>query len=365
MCIEDVFDWIDKRNLVGRLALRRGKHACSFDFNSKMIVGASSNHAGEQLGQLLLYRGFVDENQLKEAFQVQAKEKALLGKVLLDQGLLSEEELLEVLKQKFQEAVWEVLSWNEGQFEFTENLHSWSEFKVRVDLRFTLNLGKKQVRRWQEVHRQIPSSEMRFWVSNSLALVSKHENAQIEEWVQQLIESIEEGLTANQIVLENYGRRFQVMSMLAELMERGVIAEDRREEFNRSPLIDSSALEAAALSKLAGGKKADAFALLGRALEQEPENTVLQKHYTNLKRSLMAELSREFLGEFCVPKVLKSKEELEGVSLNDHEKYILGRIDGRWDLLSLMRLSPMEDVEAMLVFKRLKRRGIIELPKRV
>jgi hypothetical protein len=54
-------------------------------------------------------------------------------------------------------------------------------------------------------------------------------------------------------------------------------------------------------------------------------------------------------------------DELEKLQLSAEERYLIGRIDGRWDLLSLMRVSPLREVEALITFQRLAERGVISL----
>ena len=80
-----------------------------------------------------------------------------------------------------------------------------------------------------------------------------------------------------------------------------------------------------------------------------------------LERTVFAELSRDLLTSFRVPKLMVQRQELDRLELSDTERYLAGRVDGRWDLLSLMRVAPVREVEALITFKRLADRGIISL----
>lgn len=362
MSIEDVFGWIDKRHLVGHLSVERGDAAHSFHFEQGAITYASSNLPGEHLGQLLMSRGLVDEKQLSEAFGIQAETGVSLGKVLLMSGALNEKALKAVLEIKVREALWDVLSWEGGHFQFEQGTRQGSEFEIRVSLSATLDLGKLQVKRWRLIRKDIPSDALRFWVTDFFSAPDPQASERVRAQTARLVECVERGLTANQMVLEHHGRRFQVLSSLADLIERGAIKTDRRSE-RRAESDEESAteIEAAARGRAAGGNKAGALELSSRALEIDPENQSLQALHKELQRSLFAELSRELLGTFRVPKLAIDKSELKTFDLSDHERYIVGRVDGHWDLLSLMRLSPIREVDALLTFKRLHERGIIEL----
>lgn len=363
MSIEDVFDWIDRRALVGHLSVEHGDTAHSFHFDEGAITAASSNLPGEHLGQLLMSRGLVTEGQLGEAFAVQADTGVFLGKVLLMSGVLDETALKEVLEIKLREAVWDVLSWQGGHFRFEEGERKGAEFEIRVPLHTTLDLGKLQVRRWQGIRERIPSDQMCFWVADFFAVQDPKSSERVQAQVARIIECVERGLTVNQMVLEHHGRRFQVMSLLCQLLERGALQSERRAELRADTGDEDTAteVETAARGRAAGGNKEGALELTTEALARDPENESLQTLHKELQRSLFAELSRELLATFRVPKLLIEPDELAKLKFNDNERYLIGRIDGHWDLLSLIRISPIREVDALLTFKRLHERGVIEL----
>jgi hypothetical protein len=255
------------------------------------------------------------------------------------------------------------LSWQGGHFHFEEGERTGAEFEIRVPLHTTLDLGKLQVRRWQAIRERIPSDQMCFWVADFFAVQDPTSSERVQAQVARLIECVERGLTVNQMVLEHHGRRFQVMSLLCQLLERGALLSERRSELRADTGDEDAAteVEAAARGRAAGGNKEGALALTTEALVRDPENESLQALHKELQRSLFAELSRELLGTFRVPKLLVESDELAKLKLNDNERYLVGRIDGHWDLLSLIRISPIREVDALLTFKRLHERGVIEL----
>lgn len=362
MCVEDLFDWIDRRRLVGHLSVERGEAAHSFYFDEGAVTAASSNLPGEHLGQLLMSRGLVNDRDLSEAFSVQAETGVFLGKVLLMSDALDADSLREVLEIKLREAIWDVLSWQGGHFQFDEGPRGGLEFEVRVPLRTTLDLGKLQVARLRAIRQLIPQDDVRFFVTDFFAVQDPGRSERIRAQTDRLVACVERGLTLNQIILEHHGRRFQVTSRLAELIERGALALDRRTEPRDEESGDAPVdMEAAARSRAADGAKEEALNLTARALAKDPESQSLQDLHKELQRSIFAELSRELLGSFRVPKLVIERDKVQGLELSDHERYLLGRIDGHWDLLSLIRISPIREVDALLTFKRLHDRGIIEL----
>jgi len=80
------------------------------------IVYAASPTVRERLGSMLVNRGLVSEEQLFEALQLQeSEEKAgLLGSILVDMGAVSKEQLTEVVQDQFESVLSELLSWDGG-----------------------------------------------------------------------------------------------------------------------------------------------------------------------------------------------------------------------------------------------------------
>ena len=155
---------------------------------------------------------------------LQAETGVYLGKVLLMSGALDANSLREVLEIKLREAIWDVLSWQGGHFQFDEGPRGGSEFEVRVPLRTTLDLGKLQVARLRTIRQLIPRDDVRFFVTDFFAVQDPSRSERIRAQTDRLVGCVERGLTLNQIILEHHGRRFQVTSRLAELIERGALA---------------------------------------------------------------------------------------------------------------------------------------------
>ena len=56
-----------------------------------------------------------------------------------------------------------------------------------------------------------------------------------------------------------------------------------------------------------------------------------------------------------------SPEEIKSLRLSPEEGFVLSRIDGNYDIESILKISPMPPLEAQLVFRKLLHAGHIEL----
>jgi hypothetical protein len=272
-------------------------------------------------------------------------------------GKIDEERVRAVLEENALEAILDVFLWDDGTFavERTEEILPPSDPAIALQLRLCIEEGKKRATRWREIRQRIPGDDAVFAIANPQELAELAGAGQ--EGAMALIQAIEQGLSIEQMIRELRLARFPLLDWLCMLLERDaiVVRDDSAPEADAETLLAES-------RRLAGeGDRLGAFDLVSRALALQPENQQAQELHRTAERALFAELSRELLASFRVPKLLVARAELDRIELSDTERYLAGRVDGRWDLLSLMRASPVREAEALITFKRLADRGIITL----
>ncbi len=361
--MEDVLDWMDRRFVCGVLTVERGTQVRTFQLDSGYLTGAGSSDPREHLGRLLVARKVCSEAQLNEALRVRGDTGVALGKVLLMVGAVGEVVLREVLEEKIREALGDVLSWVDGGFEFerTTSGASVSELEISVNLRAAIDEARVRADDWRGLRKVLPSDEAVLYVIDPERLTRPGDARPVADEARRLAELVGRGLTIGDITLSEGGRRFLTVRRLVDLIERGALGLDRRTAPRVGEQADAADVERAARRKAAEGDRAGALEMARLAVAGDPANPAFQKLHRDLERSLFAELSRDLLASFRVPRLLVSRQEIETMELNDAERYLAGRVDGRWDLLSLLRGSQLRELDALITFKRLADRGIIAL----
>ncbi len=64
-----------------------------------------------------------------------------------------------------------------------------------------------------------------------------------------------------------------------------------------------------------------------------------------------------------VPMLLLGFKELTMQDLDAQEGFVVSRVNGQWDVRSILKLCPMTEDDALMIFARLLERGVIELRK--
>jgi tetratricopeptide (TPR) repeat protein len=124
--VHDVFQLLYLSRKTGRLRVTsalRGNEG-TVDFHGGRVIAAFIRDNPHQLGQVLVRSGRITEAELvrANAIRVQAGEPRRLGEILVAMGAVSPRELQRHLQRQVEAVVFELLSWSEGYFSFTEGL---------------------------------------------------------------------------------------------------------------------------------------------------------------------------------------------------------------------------------------------------
>src|SRR4051794_24425062 len=108
MNLPELLQWIKFGKKTGTCIFERRGIVKKVFVEQGLIVSSSSNDPKEYLGQVMMCFGWISEDQLKEAFQMQARTHRLLGRILTEHYRLSEAQILEALRIKIEETVYDI-----------------------------------------------------------------------------------------------------------------------------------------------------------------------------------------------------------------------------------------------------------------
>ncbi len=127
-----------------------------------------------------------------------------------------------------------------------------------------------------------------------------------------------------------------------------------------SPLDPDSLLNAA--SERIGNKDFDkALKYLRSAKGLRPDDKTLASTIQHVEGLLRSSLEKDGVNLRAVPKLAVTMDQLTKLDVSAQEGFILSRLDGRYDIKSILKISPMDETEALILFWRLKTAGHIQL----
>ncbi len=77
----------------------------------------------------------------------------------------------------------------------------------------------------------------------------------------------------------------------------------------------------------------------------------------------MTDCQRRCINEISldgVPVWRVSLDELAKLELDPHEGFVLSRVNGKWNVRSILKICPMQENEVLIIFKRLMDITLIE-----
>ncbi|MGH7528742.1 MAG: DUF4388 domain-containing protein, partial [Gemmatimonadales bacterium] len=160
--IHDVFQLLDLSRKTGELRvtseLRHNQGTIYFD--NGVIVFAEIRSNPHPLGGLLLRTGKITEADLERARDMQQHQgdRRRLGEILVALGVITQREVERQVRFQIEEVVFEVMSWNEGYFSFTESAQSDvpTEVTVRIPVEALLMEGARRIDEWSRIEGRIP-----------------------------------------------------------------------------------------------------------------------------------------------------------------------------------------------------------------
>jgi hypothetical protein len=117
--VADVMQFIHLGRRTGTLLLTRGPERSMIGFHFGKLVSAQAPRT-PKLGDLLISSGMIDRGILEAAIEEQNNgiERRSLGQILVSSGSIDAEGLRRVIAQQIEQAVSEVMVWDNGTFEF-------------------------------------------------------------------------------------------------------------------------------------------------------------------------------------------------------------------------------------------------------
>jgi hypothetical protein len=371
----DLLQWLSLGQKTGTLVISNQRVEKKIFFRHGRVISSASNDPREYLGQFLMSHGYLSEGELKKAMEVQVQSRILLGKILVMIDVISEEDLQRLMRRKAEEEIYDIFLWTDGEFYFVDDeLPQMEMIPLQVDVTGIIMEGTRRVDEWQRIRELVPNQGM---IPVPLKEVDYTDLEEVEE---PIVRAIDGKRTIADIVLESRSSEFVVSSTVYTLVRHGfanLVDPDTQKmariteemvaaatvtvpaEFSEVDEIQSLLNAAQSALKIRDYEKTQR--LLRAAQNLDPNHAKVRSAIKGAETVILGELRTQGVMDTKVPKVAKTFEEITEMNFSPNEGFILSRINGTWDIGSLIKISPIRETDAMLIFHKLWRDGIIAL----
>jgi hypothetical protein len=364
MNLTDLLQFLAAARKSGTLKFDQGKITKQVYFKNGMIVGSKSNDPREYLGQVLLHYGKVDEIQLKVAREMQRTTGAKLGEVLVQQGFMTEDDVLSTLKTRTLDAIYDLFVWEDADFEFYDDEAPPDDLLlIEVQPTNVIMEGIYRIDEFARYRALVPSDR------TVLELNAGASSLKLGTEFRQILHFVEKRMSVAEICYHMHASSFHVYGQLYTLISEGIarvvgeLPEDSRPPLKTIEDLPESVTEMiwAAERKLEDDPE-EALEIVQKALQQQPNNPEAQALLPAAEEKFVKRVYEGGkIGPKSVPELRVSPSDLTVQQIDPQEGFVLSRINGSWDIQSILSICPFREADCLRMIKKLMERGIVEI----
>jgi hypothetical protein len=403
MPLPDLIQWLGISQKTGTLEVEKSRVTKRVFFKEGRIIACSTEDPNELLGHFLVSRGRLTEQVLSQALSRQEITRQHLGTILVEMGAINREDLIRHLEAKAEETIFSLFDWDDAEFRFHDNqLMEANIFPVSLRVEDVLLRGAQRFDEIKEIRT----------VFHSPGIVLRRTDRQPPQEVfrnrmaRRICDLINGERTVGEILLQSHGSEFLVTKFLYELYHNGFVEiVETRQVPQAGPLpaaepapvpvraadpptnlvappppaparAASAVMTAPAVSEaapstdgrmeearrmLARGDYDEALDILNAAHAAQPGNDPLRRMIAEAEVSFVEKAYRHYLPPNKVPVLLRTMDSLTAENLSPAEYFLLSRVDGTWDVKSIIQITPLREVDVLRTLKRMREKGFIEL----
>ncbi len=376
MQLEELLQWLSLSKKTGTLEINHNQLVKKIYFRDGLIVSSASNRPEEYLGHFLVSHGLISDETLSEAVRQQKQTHVLLGKILVNQGALTEESLHQMLRLKTEESIYDVFYWEEGDFQFLDDMLPESAMvMMSLDVTGILMEGVQRVDEFRRIRKLIPNQQA------TPVVIAELNYEDLDAGERQILDLVDDERTVEEIRIATHSSEFHVCRILYRQWQEGRVKVVKARVAKNltgamaamssvtsafaSPLPtappSATGLVDAAKQFLAQKNFESALRHLRAARCLEPENQDIGDLLSSTEKGIRDAVESSGVRLSSIPQLAVTFEQLTSSKISPQEGFMLTRINGSYDIQSILKITPMPALDALLLFWKLSKEGFVTL----
>ena len=331
MDLPEVLQWVTIGRKTGSLAFVRDKSKIHIYLKDGLIISSRSNDPTKQLGQFLLFQAKLTEAQLKRAFELHLQSRVMLGKILVKEKLVSQEDVELALKTRTEEVIYDLFLWEDGYFHFSPNGYNIEELiQIKMDINSVLFEGVRRKDEWKRIREVFPNNNIVLSLRPDVDL----KTLSLTPMQKKLLYLLTLNKPISEIILELHGSDFLVNFELFQLYEKNIV---EVKEVLQAPVeeVSPAKLFNKGLELMQNHNYQEAMAAFQEVIRLDPQNTWASEQIDQAERAMCQEYYRTSVPAGKVPYFLIPESNITQFSLTNEEGFVASRINGTWDVKSI------------------------------
>jgi DNA-binding response OmpR family regulator len=187
------------------------------------FAAARGLRAEFRIGRYLIEDGAISRDELQTVLDNRAGSKRLLGELLVQLGMVSEEQVKRALVRQTTELVYEVVRWNKGRFDFTVGSENLGAMKATLNIQ-TAGLvmeGFRRVDEWRLIEGSFDFNEVLY--HDTVAMERLGAGANLTRQERAVLSAIDGERTVREIVDLTAGSSFELCKILYQFLNSRLV----------------------------------------------------------------------------------------------------------------------------------------------
>jgi hypothetical protein len=364
MNLAELLQWLANNRQTGTLIVSDGAVEKRIYLEGGTILSSSSSDPRRLLGHFLVSKGVITEDILAQAIAVQSSQGKLLGEILVEGGAVDQATLDRMLRLNAEENICDLFAWEAGSFEFQDGVLPDHELvPLSINITGLIMEGMRRIDHAAAMKEVIPSP-----LCVPVVVADLVDDDELDPGWKGVLEAVDDDRSIEDICLHTHSSEFFVCQVLHRKIVEGKlkIVRPRVVESEREVLVEKAEggaggtpkaenLIGEAMKHLEAGGYESAVRHLRAAASLEPDNRDLRLVIEQKESQIREAMANDGVRPDRVPVLVSNLDEMRALNLSPGEGFILSRINGKADIRSIAKISPLSGLEALIVFWKLVR----------
>uniref|UniRef100_A0A7C4Y9D1 DUF4388 domain-containing protein n=1 Tax=candidate division WOR-3 bacterium TaxID=2052148 RepID=A0A7C4Y9D1_UNCW3 len=227
--VHEVLQFVALHEGDGVLIFRNKNEEISFGFISGKIAGAiyGKEDFFKPLEEYIINSGKLSSEELKRFKSMSKGENRSIDEILIEENIITMDEIKSIIKFKIQEIVDEVLTWKEGSYSFQpgQQLYKNRKIDILLEPNALLMEGTRRIDEWPRIKEVLGDPEITIFSTDK-----KRTDVEIGVEENRILEIHKDGMKVKDYIEKSGLGKFRTYNALFNLIELGILRKEEKEK---------------------------------------------------------------------------------------------------------------------------------------
>ena len=207
----------------GTLTIQHSSDDAHMSFREGKLVYAYIGEDGNHLTTVLQNSGKLSPEQAQIIFShAEGKSDKQLGHLLITAGRVTQNDIIQSVRQNVLDIVYKLFTWSDGSFRFDANkMPSSGHITIPIDLESVIMEGSRRLKEWEILQDEIPDLDIALRFTENPDARLKNINLTVEEW--RVVSFVNPRNTIRQIAKANNLSDFEIRRIIYGMLQAGLV----------------------------------------------------------------------------------------------------------------------------------------------